>query len=177
MADIQPPDLETRLAILTRKAEERRLVLSSEVAMLVASRIRANVRDLENCLARLGTYASLNAQAISVELAETVLQQILTEQDRAITAPRIQQTVAEYFGVKVSEIRSKSRLRSITFPRQVAMFLCRELTNSSLPEIGRYFGGKDHTTVLHSCTKIAHLEEQDEHVARVLWQLRQALGS
>jgi chromosomal replication initiator protein len=177
VADVQIPDLETRLAILTRKAKEHRLLLSGEVAMLVASRLRANIRDLESCLARLGTYASLDAQPISVALAETVLQQMLAERDRALTAPRIQQAVAEYFGVKTSEIRSKSRLRAVTFPRQVAMFLCRELTSASLPEIGRYFGGKDHTTVLHSCAKIARLEAHDEQVARMLWQLRQTLGS
>jgi chromosomal replication initiator protein len=177
VADVQLPDLETRLAILTRKAEARRLLLSAEVAMLIASHLRTNIRELESCLARLGTYASLNAQVINLALAETVLQQILAEQDRAMTAPRIQQAVAEYFGVKASELRSTSRLRAITFPRQVAMFLCRELTNASLPEIGRYFGGKDHTTVLHSCAKIARLEAQDEQVARMLWQLRQTLGS
>jgi chromosomal replication initiator protein len=147
------------------------------VALLVASHLRANVRDLETCLARLGTYASLNAQPINEALAETVLQQLLAEQDRAITGPRIQRVVAEYFGMKVSELRSKSRQRSMAFPRQVAMFLCRELTSASLPEIGRLFGGKDHTTVLHSCTKMAHLEAHDEQVARVLWHLRQTLGS
>jgi chromosomal replication initiator protein len=177
IADVQPPDLETRVAILGRKAEERGLLLPPEVAMLVASRIRSNVRDLESCLARLGAHASLHSQPLNEALADMVLQQVLAERDRAITAPRIQQTVAEHFGLKASELRSKRRLRSITFPRQIAMFLCRELTNSSLPEIGRYFGGKDHTTVLHSCAKIARLEEDDEQVARLLWHLRQTLGS
>ena len=176
IADMQPPDLETRVAILHRKAEERSLLLPTNVAMLVATHMYANVRELEGCLARLGAYASLHAQSISVELTEAVLQQVLTERDRVLTAPRIQQAVAQHFGVKTSDLKSKKRQRAIAFPRQVAMFLCRELTNASLPEIGRHFGGKDHTTVLHACTKIARLEEADEHIARILWQLRQTLG-
>jgi chromosomal replication initiator protein len=176
IADIQPPDLETRVAILLRKAEERGLALSSRVAMLVATRVRTNVRELEGCLTRIGAYASLHARSITEELAETVLQQVVAEREDMLTTGRIQRIVAEHFGVKTSELKSKRRLRSITFPRHVAMFLCRELTDASLPEIGRQFGGRDHTTVLHSCTKIARLETEDEHVARLLWHLRRTLG-
>jgi chromosomal replication initiator protein len=175
IADIQPPDLETRVAILCRKAEERGLSLPPSVAMLVASGVRTNVRELEGCLTRIGAYASLNAQRINEELAEMVLQQLLAEHEQTITAARIQQAVAEHFGLKTSELRSMRRLRSITFPRQIAMFLCRELTDASLLEIGRHFGGRDHTTVMHSCAKIARLEEGDEQVARLLWQLRRML--
>lgn len=175
IADVQPPDLETRVAILRRKAEECGLALPLRVAMLVASRVRTNVRELEGCLTRIGAYASLNGQSISVGLAETVLQQLLIEHERAITAPHIQQTVAQYFGLKTSELRSRRRLRSISLPRQIAMFLCRELTDSTLPEIGRCFGGRDHTTVIHSCAKVARLEESDERTAHQLWQLRQTL--
>jgi chromosomal replication initiator protein len=105
-----------------------------------------------------------------------VLQQAFAEREQAVTAPRIQQTVAAHFGLKMSEFRSKGRQRDLVFPRQVAMYLCRELTDASLPEIGRYFGGRDHTTVLHSCAKIAHMEETDESVARLLWQLRRTLA-
>ena len=126
---------------------------------------------------RMGTYASLNAQPLSLALAETVLQQMRSEQEHTITAARIQQVVAAYFGIKASALRSKSRQRSVTLPRHLAMFLCRELTSASLADIGRAFGSKEHTTVLHSCTKIARLEEQDERVAHILWQLRQTLGS
>lgn len=177
IADIQPPDLETRLAILQRKAEENEMVLSCDVAMLMASQIRTNVSDLEMALARLTAYASLYSNTrVTTDMAETMLEQFLAERASAITAARIQTSVAEYLGLKVSEIQSKSRQRDIAFARQVAMFLCRELTDASLPEIGREFGGKDHSTVLHSCTKIAGLEETDEDVARLLWQLRQALG-
>jgi chromosomal replication initiator protein len=176
IADMQPPDLETRLAILQRKAEERGILLPTSAAMLVATHMHANVRELEGCLARLGAYASLHAQDISTELTAAVLRQVLSEREHAMTAPRIQQAVAHHFGVKISDLRSKKRQRTIAFPRQVAMFLCRELTSASLPEIGRHFGGKDHTTVLHACTKITRLEETDERVARILWQLRQTLG-
>ncbi|ETW98910.1 MAG: hypothetical protein ETSY1_16885 [Candidatus Entotheonella factor] len=177
MADMQPPDLETRLAILQRKAAEHDMVLSPEVAMLVASQVRSHVPDLEMALARLTAYASLyNHAEITSDVAETTLAQLFAERAEAITAARIQNTVAEHLDLKVSELRSKSRQRAVAFGRQVAMFLCRELTDASLPEIGRDFGGKDHSTVLHACTKIAGLEETDEDVARLLWQLRRALG-
>jgi chromosomal replication initiator protein len=176
IADIQPPDLETRIAILCRKAEGQQLVLPPSVALLIATSMKSNVRVLESCLTRISAAASLRGQEISEVLAEEALQQILAEHDRAVTPRRIQQIVAAHFGLKISELKSNRRVRSVAFPRQIAMFLCRELTDSSFPEIGRYFGGKDHTTVLHSCTKIARLEEGDEQVARLLWQLRQTLG-
>ncbi len=175
MADLQPPDLETRLAILDKQATAYGIVLPPSVAMLIASRIRSSVGELEQCLARIATYASLHAQSLDEDLAETVLRQMFAEREQGVTAPRIQQTVAEHFGLKMSELRSKRRQRALVFPRQVAMFLCRELTNASLPEIGRHFGGRDHTTVLHSCAKIARMEETDESVARLLWQLRRTL--
>jgi chromosomal replication initiator protein len=175
IADLQPPDLETRLAILDRKATQHGIVLGQHVAMCIAARVRMNVHDLEHCLTRVATYASLHARSIDEELAETVLQQTLAEREQALTAARIQQAVAEHFGLKASELRSRRRQRTVVFPRQVAMFLCRELTEASLPEIGRHFGGRDHTTVLHSCAKIARMEEVDEAVARLLWQLRRTL--
>jgi chromosomal replication initiator protein len=177
IADLQPPDLETRVAILCRKAEESGFVLSPGVAMLVASRVCTHVRELEGCLTRIGAYASLHGQGITTELAEFVLQQLFVEREQGVTAKRIQQQVSEHFGLRMGELKSSSRLRSITFPRQIAMFLCRELTDDSLPEIGRHFGGRDHTTVLHACAKIAHLEKTDEQMAHLLWQLRRSLGS
>jgi chromosomal replication initiator protein len=176
MADLQPPDLETRLAILDRKASVYGIVLPPRVAMLIASHVRTNVSELEHCLARIATYASLHTQSIDESLAEMILQQVLAEQEQAVTTPRIQQAVAAHFGIKMSELRSKRRQRAIVFPRQVAMYLCRELTDASLPEIGRHFGGRDHTTVLHACAKIARMEEIDESVARLLWQLRRTLA-
>jgi chromosomal replication initiator protein len=142
----------------------------------VAVHIKSNVRDLESCLTRMSAAASLSGQDIGMELAEKTLQQIVAEWHCTLTTPRIQQVVAAHFGLKASALKSPQRTRAVAFPRQVAMFLCRELTDSSLPEIGRHFGGKDHTTVLHACGKIARLEESDEQVARLLWQLRQVLG-
>ncbi|MGE3538173.1 MAG: chromosomal replication initiator protein DnaA [Candidatus Tectimicrobiota bacterium] len=176
LTDIQAPDLDTRLAILTCKASERAILLPQEVAALVASRIHTNISDLEQGLTRIATYASLQAQAINMSLAETVLQQIGAERARVLTPPRIQQLVAQHFHLKVSELRSKKRHQSIILPRQIAMFLCRECTDASLPEIGRQFGGRDHTTVLYACSKIARLEETDENVAQQLAQLRRVLG-
>ena len=174
-ADLQPPDLETRLAILDRKARANGVHLPASVAMLLATHIRTNVSELEQGLARIATYASLHTRNIDENLAELVLQQALAEREQAVNTPRIQQTVAAHFGLKMSELRSKRRQRTVVFPRQVAMFLCRELTDASLPEIGRHFGGRDHSTVLYACTKIAHMEETDESVARLLWQLRRTL--
>ncbi|MBM3225860.1 MAG: chromosomal replication initiator protein DnaA [Candidatus Tectomicrobia bacterium] len=176
VAELPPPDLETRLAILRTKAAMYGIpTLSSDVARLIATHYQASVHALEHALTRIATYASLHAQPIDLALAETVLQQARAEQAQAITAPRIQQTVASHFGIKISELKSKRRQHTVVFPRQVAMFLCRELTEASLPEIGRVFGGRDHTTVLHACSKIARMEETDESVARVLWQLRRTL--
>ena len=176
IADVQRPDLETRLAILQRKAEAQGVTLPQDVAMLLASQVRSNVAELETVLARVVAYVSLSAQPLCIAAAEQSLQHLFDERDRMVTAARIQQTVATHFGIELSELRSKGRQRAVAFPRQVAMFLCRELTDASLPEIGRDFGGKDHTTVLHSYTKIARLEETDEDVARLLWQLRRELG-
>ncbi len=175
IADLQPPDLETRLAILARKTEQRQMILPSDAAMLIASRIRLSVTELEVALARIIAHASLHRQPIDAELTHQVLNQITTEHDQLLNAARIQQTVAQHFDIEVSDIQSKGRQRAVTFPRQVAMFLCRELTDASFPEIGRDFGGKDHSTILHACTKISRLEETDEEVARLLWQLRRAL--
>ena len=175
VADIQVPDLETRVAILCRKAEERGWLLPPGAAMLIASHLHANVRELEGCLTRLAAYASLNAQAIDDQLAEQVLEQLLNEREQTLTMPRIQQVVADYFELKVGQLKSKRRHRSVTLPRQIAMYLCRELTDATLPEIGRGFGGRDHTTVIHSCAKISALETDDDYVSRTLQQLRQNL--
>lgn len=177
MAEVQMPDLETRLAILQRKAAEHDIVLSDDVAMQMATQIRTNVPDLEVALARLTAYASLHNQAeVTPAMAATMLEQFFAERAQEMTAARIQSAVAERLDLKVSDLRSKSRQRAVAFGRQVAMFLCREFTNASLPAIGRDFGGKDHSTVLHACSKIADLEEADEDVARLLWQLRRVLG-
>ena len=151
------------------------MTVPQDAAMFIASHVRSNVAELEAALARVIAHASLHSQPVDTTLTETVLGHIMQERDQSITATRIQKTVAQHFGLEVGEMQSKGRQRAVAFPRQVAMFLCRELTDASFPEIGRDFGGKDHTTVLHSYTKISRLEETDEEVARLLWQLRRAL--
>lgn len=175
IADLQLPDLDTRLAILQRKADERGLTLSQPVALCLATHLRTHMRDLENGLVRLATYASLHNRPMDEAMTTLVLEQFLAAPSQALTTPRIQQTVAEYFGLTAHDLQAKSRQRTIAFPRQIAMFLCRECTNASLPEIGRDFGGRDATTVLYACGKIARLEEADAQVARLLWQFRRAL--
>jgi chromosomal replication initiator protein len=174
-ADIQPPGLATRLAILHTKAYESGISLSQGVAALLAASIQNNVRELENCLARLIAYASLHACSIDEELAHTVLWHMETESRQPVTVVQIQQAVAKRFGLTVRQLQSGKRHRALAFPRQVAMFLCRHLTRTALPEIGQYFGGRNSSTVSHACGKIAHMQETDEEVAQLLWELRHAL--
>ncbi len=157
VADIQPPNLETRLAILHSKAELAGIVLDKDVAYLLASRITNNVRELEGALTRLNAYAHLTRQTISVDMARQVLREQLRVAERVVDIDDIQKKVADYYAIAPKEMKSSRRSRNIAFPRQVAMFLCKELTRKSLPEIGEAFGGRDHTTVLYACRKI---EEQ-----------------
>lgn len=174
-ADIQPPEFETRLAILSAKASESGLSLSQDVATMLAASLQNNIRDLENVLARLVAYASLRACRIDEELAHTVLQNMRTESPHPVTVVQIEQIIAKRFGLTGRQLRSGKRLRSIVFARQVAMFLCREMTAVALPEIGQHFGGRNSSTVLHACGKITHMQETDEEVASLLWELRHAL--
>ncbi len=157
VADIQPPNLETRLAILHSKAELAGIVLDKDVAYLLASRITNNVRELEGALTRLNAYAHLTRQSISVDMARQVLREQLRVAERVVDIDDIQKKVADYYAIAPKDMKSSRRSRNIAFPRQVAMFLCKELTRKSLPEIGEAFGGRDHTTVLYACRKI---EEQ-----------------
>ncbi|MBI3651626.1 MAG: chromosomal replication initiator protein DnaA [Acidobacteria bacterium] len=162
IADIQPPDLETKVAILKRKAEIEKISLPDNVALFIASKIKSNIRELEGSLVRLVAYASLKGLPLGIELAQEVLKNIIEEESSGVTIEHIQRTVSSHFGLKVSDLKSKNNSRSIAFPRQVAMYLCKLLTKSSLPEIGREFGGKHHTTVLHSINKIANQYEADK---------------
>ena len=158
---IDPPELETRVAILQRKAEEFGQKLPSEVAFLIAKRIRSNIRELEGALRRVTANSRFTGQPITLEFAKETLRDLLIAQDKMISLENIQKTVAEYFNIRVKDLHSKSRSRSITRPRQMAMALSKELTSHSLPEIGESFGGRDHTTVLHACRKIKEFREQD----------------
>ncbi len=158
---IEPPELETRVAILKSKANNSGVELSNEVAFFIAKRIRSNIRELEGALRRVMANAQFTGQPITLSFAREALRDLLAIQDRQLTIENIQKTVAEYYKIRVADLHSKRRSRSITRPRQIAMTLCKELTNHSLPEIGDAFGGRDHTTVLHACRKVKELKETE----------------
>ena len=161
IADIQPPDLETKVAILKKKAEADGIPLPDNVAIYIAGKIKSNIRELEGSLTRLVAYASLTNSAISLPLAQDVLKSILNHDERAVTIEIIQKFVADYYQQKVIDLKSRNNSKSVAIPRQVAMYLCKQLTHSSLPEIGRSFGGKHHSTVIHSIRKIEDLRKRD----------------
>ncbi len=161
---IEPPELETRVAILQKKAEEANIDIPSEVAFFIAKRIRSNIRELEGAFRRVMATANFTASPITLDFAKEALRDLIALQERTITIDNIQKTVAEYYKIRTSDLHSNRRSRSITRPRQLAMALSKELTNHSLPEIGAAFGGRDHTTVLHGCRKIAELRESDNKI-------------
>lgn len=161
---VEPPELETRVAILIKKAEESRVELPNEVAFFIAQRIRSNVRELEGALKRVIANAQFTGRGISLELVRESLKDLLALQDRQVSLDNIQRTVAEYYKIKMADLVSKRRNRAVARPRQVAMALAKELTNHSLPEIGDGFGGRDHTTVLHACKRIRELRESDTDI-------------
>jgi len=162
IADIQPPDLETKVAILKRKAEAEGVPLPDNVAMFIAGRIKSNIRELEGSLIRLIAYASLTGRDISLELTQEVLRNVIDLDNRAITIESIQKYVADYYQLKVHELKSRNNSKSVALPRQVAMYLCKKLTTASLPEIGRSFGGKHHSTVIHSVRKVELLRKRED---------------
>ena len=161
---IEPPELETRVAILKRKAEQVGAPLPNDAAFFIAQRIRSNVRELEGALKRVIANAHFTGRDISVELVREALKDLLALQDRLVSIDNIQRVVAEYYKIKVSDLHSKRRSRSVARPRQVAMYLAKDLTHHSLPEIGEAFGGRDHTTVLHACRKIKEMIESDADI-------------
>lgn len=161
---IEPPELETRVAIMKSKADQFKVDLPSEVAFFIAKRIRSNVRELEGALRRVIANSQFTGRPITLEFAKDALRDLLALQDKLVTIENIQKTVAEYYKIRVADLLSARRRRSITRPRQIAMSLAKELTNHSLPEIGDSFGGRDHTTVLHACRKVAELRESDVRI-------------
>jgi chromosomal replication initiator protein len=163
IADIQPPDLETKIAILKKKAESDGIPLPDNVAMYIAGRIKSNIRELEGSLIRLIAYASLTGREISLGLAQDVLRNILQHDEKAVTIENIQKFVADYYQLKLADLKSRNNSKSIAMPRQIAMYLCKGLTSASLPEIGRSFGGKHHSTVIHSIRKIEDLRQRDSN--------------
>ncbi|HJX83843.1 MAG TPA: chromosomal replication initiator protein DnaA [Candidatus Angelobacter sp.] len=176
IADIQPPDLETKVAILQKKAESERVTLTTELAMYIASNVRTNVRELEGALIRLMAYCSLTGAEVNLTTAQQVLKNFIDSQVPRITIDAIQRAVAEQFGLRVTEIKAKSNSRAIVFPRQIAMYLAKQMTEASLPEIGRQFGGKHHTTVMHSIAKIDQQRVGDKDLNRMLTKLTETLN-
>ncbi len=170
IADLQPPDLETKVAILRRKAETAGVELPGDVALFIARQVRSNVRELEGHLNRVVAFSSLTGNPLSLELAKETLKDILPQDDHRQIAGEIVRMVARHYGLKVTEIKSKSNSRQIAFPRQVAMYLCRHLTDLSFPEIGKLFGGKHHTTVMHAVDRIDSERDRDPDFARTLEQ-------
>ena len=172
---VEPPELETRVAILMRKAEQAGVALPSEAAFFMAQRIQANVRELEGALKRVVASAHFTGRTINVEFVRETLRDLLALQDKLVTAENIQRTVAEHYKIKLSDLLSKRRNRSVARPRQVAMYLTKQLTTKSLPEIGEAFGGRDHTTVLHACKTIKVLQGSSHDIAEDLRILTRAL--
>ena len=175
MADIQPPDLETKMAILDKKAEIEGFRLPEDVRTFIATKTKSNVRELEGALVKLVAYSSLTGAAINLPMAQQVLKHLTHAQDRRVTIDTIQKAVAEKYGIKQSQLKEKSNTKTIVRPRQVAMFLVKELTTASLPEIGRSFGGKHHTTVIHSINKIERQRQSDPDLNRLLHSLMDSL--
>jgi chromosomal replication initiator protein len=174
---IEPPELETRVAILMRKAQENQIRLPEEVAFFVAKRLRSNVRELEGALNRVIANANFTGRPITIDFVREALRDLLALQDKLVTIENIQKTVAEYYKIRVADLLSKRRSRSVARPRQMAMALAKELTNHSLPEIGDAFGGRDHTTVLHACRKIESLKEETHEIKEDFQNLIRTLSS
>jgi len=171
ITDIQSPDLETRVAILRRKCEEESVELPDEVTLFVANKVRDSIRELEGALVKVAAYSSLNNEPVSIEMAARVLRDFLSKEDREVSIERIMKKVAEHFRVKTQDLLGSSRSRSVAMPRQIAMYLSRDLTNHSFPEIGSFFGKKDHSTVMHACRKISRECENNEEFRRFLDRL------
>jgi chromosomal replication initiator protein len=166
IADIQPPDLETKVAIIKKKAERQNITVPDNVALYIASKIRSNIRELEGALVRLIAYCSLKGSEITLAMAQETLHDILGPGEKAITIEMIQKTIADHFKMRVQELKSKNNSKSVALPRQICMYLCKKLTGASLPQIGREFGDKHHTTVLHSINKIDHMIQQDRDLSK-----------
>jgi chromosomal replication initiator protein len=161
IADIQPPDLETKVAILRKKAEAENILLPEDVALFIASRVRSNIRELEGSLIRLIAFSSLSGRTIDIEMARETLKDLIDDRGRSVTVESIQRLVAAHYRIKVTELKSRNNSKHISFPRQVAMYVAKQLTDKSLPALGEHFGGKHHTTVIHAIRKIEAMRQRD----------------
>ncbi|MEK6584989.1 MAG: helix-turn-helix domain-containing protein, partial [Nitrospirota bacterium] len=175
IADLQPPDVETRIAILRKKSEDEGLKLPEDVIQFLSITMKSNIRELEGSLVRLGAYASLTGQVISLDLAKTVLRDVIGDKKKIVAMDDIQEAVCTQFHVKMTELKSRRRSKTLVHPRQIAMYLCRELTDSSYPEIGRQFGGKDHTTIIHACRQVTKAKETNTVLQATLETLKEQI--
>ena len=175
IADLQPPDVETRIAILRKKSEDEGVTLPEDVIQFLATTMKSNIRELEGSLVRLGAYASLTGQTITLEMAKSVLRDLIGTKKKIVSMDDIQETVGARFHVKIADLKSRRRSKTLVHPRQIAMYLCRELTDSSYPEIGRQFGGKDHTTIIHACKQVIKAKDSDSALSATLDSLREQI--
>jgi chromosomal replication initiator protein len=177
ITDIEPPDVETKVAILWKKSEAEGIMLPEEVIMYLAQKIKSNIRDLESCLIRLGAHSSLSGRPITLDMARSVLKDVIVEEEKPLNPSTIQKIVAEHFGVKTQDIKSKKRTKEIVIPRQISMYLCKRLTDYSLSDIGKDFGGKDHSTVIHACKQVEQRINKDEDFHRKVQYLIEKIKS
>jgi chromosomal replication initiator protein len=175
-ADLQPPDLETKRAILAKKTENEGVELPDDVSDFIAGKIKSSIRDLEGALTRVIGYSSLTGTAITLSMAQQVLKGLVNMEERRVSIEHVQRAVCREFGLSMPQLKAKDNSRAVAYPRQIAMFLAKELTSASLPQIGREFGGKHHTTVLHSINKIAELREKDRDLNRLINKVRDSLN-
>jgi chromosomal replication initiator protein len=175
IADLQPPDVETRIAILRKKSEDEGVTLPEDVIQFLATTMKSNIRELEGSLVRLGAYASLTGQTITLEMAKSVLRDLIGTKKKIVSMDDIQETVGARFHVKIADLKSRRRSKTLVHPRQIAMYLCRELTDSSYPEIGRQFGGKDHTTIIHACKQVIKAKDNDSVFCATLESLKEQI--
>ena len=175
MVDVQPPDLETKMAILDKKAEMEGVTLPEDVRIYIATKTKSNVRELEGALIKLIAYSSVTGSPITLSMAQQVLKYLIPGTERRITMDSVLRAVAEQFQLQPAQLKQKTNARQIAYPRQIAMYLIKELTQSSLPEIGRMFGGKHHTTVLHSVQKIDRLRQKDPDLNRLIHKVTDSI--
>jgi chromosomal replication initiator protein len=171
IADIQQPEVETKIAIIHKKAEHDRFRLPEDVAYFIASRIKSNIRDIEGALIRLGAHASLTGSPVDLAMAKTVLRDLIPEDEKPLTVEAVIRAVAEHFGLRLQDMRAPRRSREIVLPRQIAMYIARELTGASLNDIGKNTGGKDHATVIYACRRVEGKRAKDEDFRRMLENL------
>ena len=175
IADLQPPDVETRIAILRKKSEDEGVTLPEDVIQFLSTTMKSNIRELEGSLVRLGAYASLTGQTITLDMAKNVLRDLIGDKKKIVSMEDIQEAVSARFHVKIADLKSRRRSKTLVHPRQIAMYLCRELTDASYPEIGRHFGGKDHTTIIHAYRQITKVKDGDAALNVTLESLREEI--